>query len=179
MSQRARDMQARRVLDIGCYTGLSALAWYEGTKDTQAEIYTIEYDPELAAAARDTFERYACHDRVKVIEGSAQSVIAGLTEPFDIIFVDLEFSAYRPVVEQVLGRRLLTQRGIILVDNVFARGFAVDSHNIANIEPALIAHWIEAGELVRDFNSFVTADPRVTVTMLPFFDGISEIRLKS
>ena len=61
---------------------------------------------------------------------------------------------------------------------VFARGFAVSTENTANIDPTRLDHWIEAGRLVKDFNSFIAGDVRVTVAILPFFDGISEIRLK-
>lgn len=132
----------------------------------------------------------------------ADTSLAEMTEPFDIIFVDLEFSAYVTIVKQILDRRLLAEHGIILVDNgasgsqsagnviciclitltarsaVFARGFAVDNDNTANIDPAKIDHWIEAGKLVTEFNSFVAGDKRISVIMLPFFDGISEIRWK-
>jgi len=123
-----------------------------------------------------------------------------MTEPFDIIFVDMEFSSYRSVVEQILDKGLLASDGIILVDNgascqpqtnpasttqltfwaaVFARGFAVDSENVANIDSAKTEHWTEAGSMVREFNTFVASDARICVTMLPFFDGISEIRMKT
>ncbi len=68
---------------------------------------------------------------------------------------------------------------LMIMHSVFARGFAVDMHNMANIDPAARDHWMEAGKLVQDFNSFVANDPRILVTMLPFFDGISEIRLKN
>ena len=61
---------------------------------------------------------------------------------------------------------------------MFARGFAVDRQNVANIDPATLDHWINAGGLVREFNTFVANDPRISVTMLPFFDGISEITWK-
>lgn len=61
---------------------------------------------------------------------------------------------------------------------VFARGFAVDHDSTANIDPANISHWIKAGKLVCAFNRFVASDPRVIVTVLPFFDGVSEICLK-
>lgn len=125
-----------------------------------------------------------------------------MTEPFDLIFVDLEFSAYCPTVRQILDRGLLAKDGIILVDNgivpkasstvqsrlhwliltiycaVFARGFAVDVKNTSNIDPANIDHWIQAGRLVDEFNSFVANDPRLNVTVFPFFDGVSEISLK-
>ena len=62
---------------------------------------------------------------------------------------------------------------------VFARGFAVDSDNKANIDPAEINHWIDAGKLVTEFNSFVAGDPRISVIMWPIFDGISEICWKT
>ena len=48
---------------------------------------------------------------------------------------------------------------------------------MANIDPARKGHWIEAGRLVRDFNEYVAKEPRVKVTVLPFFDGVSEICL--
>ena len=60
---------------------------------------------------------------------------------------------------------------------VFARGFAVDDGNTANIDAAKRDHWANAGRLVNDFNHFVAKDPRVVVSVFPFFDGISEIAL--
>lgn len=51
--------------------------------------------------------------------------------------------------------------------------------NLVNIDHARLDHWNEAGRIVDDFNAFVATDTRVLVTVWPFFDGISEIRLKS
>ena len=77
------------VLDIGCYTGLSALAWYEGTRKSGAhvsgssrpqsselniQIFTIEYDAKLAAGARETFSKHGCDDRIEVMEGKAEDM---------------------------------------------------------------------------------------------------------
>lgn len=59
------------VLEIGCYSGYSALAWYEGTKSTQAEIITLELSPEMIAASREAFNKYNVNDRIKLIEGPA------------------------------------------------------------------------------------------------------------
>lgn len=59
------------VLEIGCFSGYSALAWYEGTKDTQAEIVTLELSPKMIAASRRAFQEYGVEDRVKLIEGPA------------------------------------------------------------------------------------------------------------
>ena len=63
------------VLEVGCYTGYSALAWYESTETTRAEIITLELDPKMIAASRRTFEKYGLNDRVTLIEGPAQESI--------------------------------------------------------------------------------------------------------
>lgn len=66
---------------------------------------------------------------------------------------------------------------ILMGAAVFARGFVV-GESPANIDGARLDHWNEAGKLVVDFNAYIAADPRITVTIWPFFDGISEIKLK-
>ncbi|OJD18668.1 hypothetical protein AJ78_01364 [Emergomyces pasteurianus Ep9510] len=67
----AQDRKPKRILEIGTYSGYSALAWYEGTKATQAEIITLELSPEMIAAARSVFDKYNVNDRITLIEGPA------------------------------------------------------------------------------------------------------------
>ena len=59
------------VLDVGTYSGFSALAWYEGTKKTQAEIVTLELSKEMIAVAKSVFDKTQVGDRIKMIEGLA------------------------------------------------------------------------------------------------------------
>lgn len=61
-----------QVLEIGSYSGYSALAWYEGTRATEAEIITLELSPQMIAATRRTLDMYNLNDRVTLIEGLAQ-----------------------------------------------------------------------------------------------------------
>ncbi|KAI1353075.1 S-adenosyl-L-methionine-dependent methyltransferase [Xylaria sp. FL0043] len=177
MMQRAQESKATRVLDIGCYTGLSAIAMYQGTRDTGADVTTIEYDAKLASLARQTFARHGFDDRIRVAEGPAEDILDTLKEPFDLIFIDLEFSAYRPILSKILENKLLRENGVILVDNVFARGFVIGKEILANVDADKLEHWKEAGQLVRDFNQFLCSDSRLRVILLPFFDGIAEVRL--
>ncbi|KAI0434085.1 S-adenosyl-L-methionine-dependent methyltransferase [Xylaria sp. FL1042] len=177
MMQRAQERKATRVLDIGCYTGLSAIAMHQGTHETRADIITIEYDAKLASLARETFAKHGFDDRIHVAEGRAEDILDKLQEPFDLIFVDLEFSAYRLIVGKILENKLLQEGGVILVDNVFARGFVLGKEIPANVEVDKLDHWNAAGRLVRDFNEFLSNDSRVRVTLLPFFDGIAEVRM--
>ncbi|POR34440.1 Uncharacterized protein TPAR_05378 [Tolypocladium paradoxum] len=97
MMDLAKKVRPHRVLDIGCYTGLSAIAWHEGTAETEAmvrrpsssidptvhrrpdkqtfpQIHTIEKDPVFARTARESFERLGCEKRVTVLEGTAQDM---------------------------------------------------------------------------------------------------------
>jgi len=60
------------VLEIGAFSGYSALAWYIGTKSTKAEIITLELSKEMIAATRKTLHRFSLNDRVTLIEGPAQ-----------------------------------------------------------------------------------------------------------
>lgn len=105
------------VLEIGCFTGYSALAWYESTVSTQAEIITLELDPKMIAASRKTFDRYKLNDRVTLMEGAAQDSIEKLSGQFDIIFVDANKEGYEGYVKQILDKKLLSPRGFIMCDN--------------------------------------------------------------
>lgn len=107
----------KSVLEIGCYTGYSAMAWYESTVSTKAEIITLELDPKMIAASRKVFDRYGLNDRVKLIEGPAQGSIEKLTGNFDIIFVDANKEGYEGYVKTILDKNLLAPTGFIMCDN--------------------------------------------------------------
>ncbi|KAH7378293.1 S-adenosyl-L-methionine-dependent methyltransferase [Pyrenochaeta sp. MPI-SDFR-AT-0127] len=179
LKNTAMDRKAKR----GCYTGLSAMAWFEGTATTNAEILTIEADSALAAVAQQAFTASGYDARITIKQGWAAEVLPTLTGTFDVVFVDIAFDAYQDTVRAVLDLQLLAPDGIILVDNgltkaIFARGFVSDVDALANIEPSTVGHWRKAGALMRDFNAFVKNEARVTVSIVPIFDGVSEIRWK-
>lgn len=105
------------VLEIGCFSGYSALAWYEGTKDTKAEIVTLEYSRKMIAASREAFAKYGVEDRIKLVEGPAEKTLPTLTGEFDLIFVDANKDGYANYVKTILDQKLLSPNGIILCDN--------------------------------------------------------------
>lgn len=76
------------VLEIGSYTGYSALAWYKSTVSTQAEVITLELDPKMIAASRRMFEQYKLKYWVTPIEGPPQNFTETLNGEFDNIFVN-------------------------------------------------------------------------------------------
>lgn len=113
----AQDRKLKRILEIGCYSGYSALAWYEGTRDTQAEIITLELSQVMIDTSRKTFNKYNVNDRVKLIEGPAAESIELLTGEFDLVFIDGNKDGYLGYVQQILDKKLLSPNGIILCDN--------------------------------------------------------------
>ncbi|KND89161.1 putative O-methyltransferase YrrM [Tolypocladium ophioglossoides CBS 100239] len=121
----AQDRNPKRVLEIGTFSGYSAIAWYQGTKATQAEIVTLELSPKMIAASREAFRKFGVEDRVKLIEGPANESLQNLEGEFDIIFVDANKDGYATYVQTILDHKLLSPNGIILCDNVFARGMSV------------------------------------------------------
>lgn len=106
-----------KVLEIGCFTGYSALAWYESTKQVNAEIITLELDPKMIAASRRTFDKYGLNDRVRMIEGDALQSLKKLTGTFDLIFVDANKDGYEAYVKSILDQKLLAPAGLIMADN--------------------------------------------------------------
>ena len=105
------------VLEIGSYSGFSALAWYEATVDTQAEIISTEIEPRMIEATKRTIDKYGLKDRVTLLEGPAQESIKTCTGTFDIIFVDADKEGYEDYVKTVLDQKLLARDGVIICDN--------------------------------------------------------------
>ena len=105
------------VLEIGCYTGYSAMAWHESTAALETEIITLELDPKMIAASRRTFDKYRLNDRIRLIEGPAGESILSLTGQFDLVFVDANKDGYQDYVQKILDRKLLSPNGLILCDN--------------------------------------------------------------
>ncbi|PGH33548.1 hypothetical protein GX50_03620 [[Emmonsia] crescens] len=174
----AQDRKPRRILEIGTYSGYSALAWYEGTKATQAEIITLELSPEMIAAARSVFDKYNVNDRVTLIEGPAAESLKMLTGTFDLIFVDANKDGYEGYINTILNQNLLSQDGVIMCDNVFARGMTISTSSNPTLSDSVRPYWTACGKALRQFNNAVIEDPRVDVVMLPVFDGVSFIKLK-
>ncbi|PLB54579.1 O-methyltransferase, partial [Aspergillus steynii IBT 23096] len=174
----AEHQQAKRVLEIGCYTGYSALAWYEATASTQAEIITLELDPKMIAASRRTFDKYGLNDRVTLIEGPAQDSLQKLSGTFDIIFVDANKEGYEGYVKTVLDKKLLTPNGFIMCDNVFARGMTISADANPYLPEKTRAYWTANGIALRKFNTFCKNDARIDSVLLPVYDGVTLIKWK-
>ena len=152
---------ARRVLEIGTYSGYSALSMAAGLPP-DGRIDTCEIDEAHAEVARRYIARSSYADRITVHLGPALDTIAGLEGAFDFVFIDADKTGYLDYYEAVVPR--LSDRGLIAADNTLRSGTVVDDDGSAGTKA------------IRAFNDRVATDPRVTCVLLTVRDGVTLIR---
>lgn len=153
---------ARLVLEIGTYSGFSALAMAAGLPPG-GRIVTCELNPVHAAAARENIAASPYAGSIEVIEGPALETVRGLDGPFDFVFIDADKRNYLNYYEAVLAK--LAPGGLVAADNTLWSAQVLDPADQSEDTVGL-----------RAFNDTVAADPRVVCVQLPVRDGVTLIR---
>lgn len=148
-------LRARRVLELGTYSGYSALSMAAGLPP-DGHIDTCELDEEHAAVARRYIERAGLSDRITVHVGPAGETVERLDGPWDFVFIDADKDGYVGYYEAVLPK--LSEHGLIAADNTLRGGRVLE------------------GDVVTEFNERVRSDPRVVSVLLTVRDGVTLIR---
>jgi caffeoyl-CoA O-methyltransferase len=156
---------ATRILEIGTFTGYSALAMAEALP-TDGHIDTLELSSEHAAKALEHIEAAGQTGRITIHEGIALDTLETLRGPYDLAFIDADKSAYAAYYETVLP--LMRPGGLIVADNVLRHGRITDAETD---DPSVTG--------MREFNDRAATDPRVETVMLTVRDGISLIRVRA
>ncbi|HWD55679.1 MAG TPA: class I SAM-dependent methyltransferase [Acidimicrobiales bacterium] len=155
--------QAVSVLEIGTFTGYSAIAMAAGLANGGA-IISLEVDPHHAQVARGNIAAAGLESYVSVIVGPALRSLGELQGPFDLVFIDADKVSYDAYYEAVLPK--LSPHGLIVVDNTLQSGGVLDSEK----EPH------ENALALRAFNDKVVEDPRVRCVLTTVRDGVTLIR---
>ncbi|MDT7581260.1 MAG: caffeoyl-CoA O-methyltransferase [Pseudonocardiales bacterium] len=159
--------RAHRVLEIGMFTGYSALAMAEALPD-DGRVVACEIDAEVAAFAQGCFAESDAGTRIDVRVGPALDTLAALDaagETFDLVFIDADKAGYLDYLDTVLETGLLAPHGVVCVDNTLMQG-----------QPWLPGAPPPNGAAIAHFNEAVAADPRVEQVVLPLRDGLTLIR---
>ncbi|KAK4696556.1 hypothetical protein P7C71_g1389, partial [Lecanoromycetidae sp. Uapishka_2] len=177
-SPELADRVSEYLLDVGTFTGFSALAWHEGTRATKAEIVTLDVGGETLNTTRKFFKDVGVDDRVTTVEGQAASTLQKLEGEFDLIFLDADKQNNGLYLNIILERRLLSPKGIVLLDNMFARGLTMGSEFNPHADNARRPFWESMGKTLRTLNDGFLEDPRIDTLLLPLFDGVTQIKWK-
>ncbi len=159
----SKMIQPKYVLEIGTYTGYSALCLAEGLTP-HGKLVTIDSNEETNLFARKFFQKSPYAHQIESITGKASEIIPTITTPVNLAFIDADKKAYKHYYEQIIP--LLTSGGILIADNVLWSGKVVSD---AQDQDTL---------LIREFNKHVAADTRVDCLMLPVRDGLTIVRKK-
>ena len=157
-------IQPKSVLEIGTFTGYSALCLAKGLVK-EGKLHTIELREEDAATARANFDR--SNDRQKIIlhVGNALTIIPSLNEQWDLVFIDADKTGYVEYYKLVLP--MLRKGGVILADNVLFHGEVLEEEIKT-----------KNGKAIQAFNDYVRQDDSVDKVLLTIRDGLMLIRKK-
>jgi caffeoyl-CoA O-methyltransferase len=158
-------VQATSVLEVGMFTGYSALCFAEALP-ADGTVLTCEVDEESAALARQYFSRSPIGKKIDVRMGPALDTMWHLKVPFDLIFIDADKINYVNYYRRALD--LLSPKGVIIIDNVLWDGDVLK-------QPAPD----EKTAAIQELNRVVATDPRVTAVLVTVRDGILVIRPQS
>ncbi len=154
------------VLDIGTYTGYSALCLAEGLTEN-GKVYSIEIDEEIAQTAANFIEKTDYKNKIEISIGSALEKIKALNQQvphWDMVWIDAEKSEYIQYYDACIDK--LKSGGIILADNVLWSGKVIDEQELRSNEET---------QLIDAFNQKIQNDERVKNVLLPLRDGIMVI----
>jgi caffeoyl-CoA O-methyltransferase len=159
-------LRPRQILEIGTYTGYSALCLAEGLHP-EGTLHTIDVNEELEEMVRAYFAQAGLTDRIRYYLGQALAVVPTITETFDLVFIDADKANYTHYYDLVIDR--VRPGGFILADNVLWSGKVV-------AEPG--QKMDKETEAILDFNRKVQEDERVENVLLPIRDGLMAMRRK-
>jgi len=158
----AMSVGAKRILEIGTFTGYSALCFAESLPD-KGEVITCDIDPESTALAKKYWAESLHGSKIHLRLAPALETLSALTGPFDLIFIDADKANYVKYFQRALD--LIASTGVILIDNVLWSGEVLKS-------PPPDSNT----EAIQELNRLVHAEPRVSAVLLTIRDGVFLIK---
>ena len=165
LSMLSHMISPKQVLEIGTFTGYSALCWAEGLQ-AGGKIHTIDINEELETMARSYAKKYGVDDKIEFHIGNALDLIPTLKEEWDLVFLDADKANYTNYYNAVFDR--VRKGGYIIADNVLWNGKVIDKEAFEEVDTKAILQ----------FNEMVQKDNRVQNVLFPIRDGLMVIRKK-
>lgn len=170
LSMLTAMLRPKRVLEIGTFTGYSALCMAPHLAEGGV-IHTIDINDEISYISEEFFEKSGYHSSIISHVGSALDIVPKLGEKFDLVFIDGDKREYPEYYNMLMDGGYLSHNGFMLADNVLWDGKVVEEMTDKNRKDNYL-------QGILKFNKMVKDDPRVEVVIMPFRDGMSIIKLK-
>ena len=161
-----RMINPHNILELGTFTGYSALCLAEGLIAPDGELHTIEIDDELEDFIRNHFEASPFAERINLHIGDAREILPSLGKTFDLVFMDANKREYCEYYELVFP--MLSPGGFIIADNTLWDGKVVDWGKKLDAQT----------EGILKFNDYIAQDERVEKVIIPLRDGLTIIYKK-
>lgn len=165
-----RSIKAQRVLELGTYTGYSALTMAENLP-ADGEVITVDINEETVAVAKEYWAKAASGSKIKSVIGKALDVIPTLEGSFDFIFIDNDKRNYIEYLKMSVP--LLTDSGMIVIDNVLWKGKV-----LPDAELDLSVHYDRNVEFIRNVNDYISESKELYGTLMPIRDGMFLVQKK-
>ena len=164
LSMLSKLIRPVNILEIGTYTGYSALCLCEGMQKN-GSLHTIDIKEELVDFQRKYFEKSSWGTQIFQYLGEAVTIIPTLDLKFDLVFIDADKENYLNYFELIIPK--MNQGGIILSDNVLWSGKVLE-----HLQPNDLST-----KILLEYNQLLTNDPRVETVLLPIRDGLTVSRV--
>ncbi|WP_026707683.1 O-methyltransferase [Flavobacterium frigidarium] len=164
LSMLAKLIRPINILEIGTYTGYSALCLCEGMQDNGV-LHTIDIKEELIDFQRKHFDKSPWGKQIVQHLGEATTIIPTLDIKFDLVFIDADKENYINYFELIVPR--MNKGGIILSDNVLWSGKVLEPLNPKDLSTKILL----------EYNALLKNDPRVETVLLPIRDGLTVSRV--
>ena len=155
-------IKPKKILEIGTYTGYSAICMAEGLIE-KGIIHTIDINEELVSIQNKYFAKSKCNNSIIQHVGDARNIIKSINEKFDLVFLDADKENYIEYYELVIEK--VKKGGLIIADNVLWTGKVVEPEKDDD----------ELTQYLIDFNKMINEDDRVENIILPLRDGLNVI----
>jgi len=165
LSMISKLINPKNILEIGTYTGYSALCLAEGMQEN-GTLHTIDHNEELVDFQKKYFNKSDYKNNIKQYLGNALDILPNINDTFDLVFIDADKANYTNYFELIIDK--MNSGGVILSDNVLWSGKVTEKPNPKDEDTiALIA-----------YNKLLNTDRRIETVLLPIRDGLTISRVK-
>lgn len=165
LSVLSKIIKPKTILEVGTYTGYSALCLAEGLQQ-DGELHTIDINEELVDLQKKYFELSEFKDQIQAHLGNALTIIPQLNLKFDLVFIDADKPNYPEYFDLIINK--INSGGILLTDNVLWSGKVIEE----------IKEDDESTKALVTYNKMIAEDARLETILLPIRDGLSITRVK-